>query len=372
MNELEWVFAIRNSPSDETLFIHETCVSNGEAVVVNEKILEVEGAKSIFEIESPCAGFIYFTVQKGSSVVIGQPIAVISKTPLAQIPDCSIVAFETGQGNDLPITKKQNMTEGANLFFETIREVINYQDPFFERENLNELDVKRFFTSQNDFRRIDKTKNTSILIIGGGTSAEIAFDILDTRVRQNIIGLVDPFFNSLEKKGIPLIGDFSLPRVLDLIELKSIESLIICQADMETRKKFLSFTRENGLRLIDVISATASISSSAIYGQGLTACDFARIGPQAFLGDNIFLSSMVNIDHHCVIGDNTTFGPGVFLSGRVVVGANCVFGSAIAVEPKIVIGENSIISSGAVITKNVPPNSRVKVSGQVTIRDRER
>jgi acetyltransferase-like isoleucine patch superfamily enzyme len=102
-----------------------------------------------------------------------------------------------------------------------------------------------------------------------------------------------------------------------------------------------------------------------------------NFGRQIRIGKNTF------INHACscldmggvTIGDNVLIGPRVNLtsenhplepSGRgsliglpVTIGNNVWIGAAATILPGVTVGENSIVAAGAVVTKNVPPNTIV-------------
>jgi acetyltransferase-like isoleucine patch superfamily enzyme len=58
------------------------------------------------------------------------------------------------------------------------------------------------------------------------------------------------------------------------------------------------------------------------------------------------------------------------MSSLVTVGARVKFGTGIFVEPKLTIGPDSIIGSGAILARDIPPNSIVKTKVNYSIRSR--
>lgn len=370
-NGLIWIFALPNSPSDVTLNIVDFLVVPGSKVSENSAIVEVEGAKSIFEIEANASGFIYFIVEKNEEVKVGMPIAVISHQPINNLSEIVVPPSTTHvERNETESVSDTGLiyTKKAKVFQNRVQLDEKQLQDQAVISLVQERYLKRFFTSRIYAERSVTTKPRKILMMGGGTGADIAYDILDSEQREMIVGVADPKFNILEGRGVPLVTSFEESELLSFIETESVDTLLISHNNMKNRVSFLSFARSNGLKLLNLKSPKAHISDSSDLGQGVFACDFSRIGPETFLGDNIFLSAYVNIEHHCVIGDNTTFGPGVFLSGSVFVGPNCVFGSAIAIEPGVMIGENSTIASGSILTRNIPPNSVVKANNRTIIR----
>lgn len=101
------------------------------------------------------------------------------------------------------------------------------------------------------------------------------------------------------------------------------------------------------------------------FGQNITVgknvfinhcCEFMDRGGIT-IGDNVFLAPKVNLltlNHNVHPGERhiTTSKP-IRICNNVWVGA------AATVMPGVTIGENSIVSAGAVVTKDVPPNTIV-------------
>jgi pyruvate/2-oxoglutarate dehydrogenase complex dihydrolipoamide acyltransferase (E2) component len=63
---------------DEYIFV-ERLVEDGAEVTAGAIIASVESAKTVFEIEAPAAGFIFFLKAPRDQVVVGESIAVISR-----------------------------------------------------------------------------------------------------------------------------------------------------------------------------------------------------------------------------------------------------------------------------------------------------
>jgi maltose O-acetyltransferase len=97
-----------------------------------------------------------------------------------------------------------------------------------------------------------------------------------------------------------------------------------------------------------------------------------RIGDGCLFSIHCFLDASGPI----TIGDNTAFGPEVMLitgkheigdrmSGRmgtlipepITIGKGCWLGARVMVLPGVTIGDYSVIAAGAVVSRDIPPNS---------------
>jgi len=105
--------------------------------------------------------------------------------------------------------------------------------------------------------------------------------------------------------------------------------------------------------------------------QGLQVADDCRFVGLPNLGSEPFL---VSIGKHVTICSDVIFithdgGTWVFRDqakyksvikyGRIVIHDNCFIGERACLMPGISIGPNSVVATGAVVTKDVPPNSVV-------------
>ncbi|WP_282022816.1 maltose O-acetyltransferase [Priestia flexa] len=113
-----------------------------------------------------------------------------------------------------------------------------------------------------------------------------------------------------------------------------------------------------------------------IYIEPIFRCDY---GYNIHVGENFYANFDCLILDICpvTIGDNCMLAPGVHIytathpldpiernSGReygkpVVIGNNVWIGGRAIINPGVTIGDNAVIASGAVVTKDVPPNTVV-------------
>ena len=77
------------------------------------------------------------------------------------------------------------------------------------------------------------------------------------------------------------------------------------------------------------------------------------------LGDACIVNHKASVDHDCVVGAGVHLAPGATVCGCVTIENNVMVGANAVVLPRLKIGSGSIIGAGAVISKDVPPDSTI-------------
>jgi len=80
---------------------------------------------------------------------------------------------------------------------------------------------------------------------------------------------------------------------------------------------------------------------------------------ETIIEDHVKIDDLVHISHNCLIGEKTLIIAGSILSGGVKVGKKCWISPNSTILQKVSVGEHAVIGIGAVVTKDVPPNSVV-------------
>jgi len=129
------------------------------------------------------------------------------------------------------------------------------------------------------------------------------------------------------------------------------------------------------------------ISPRAKLGDNVRVWNFAYVGGDTTIGDNTKIGSLAHVDYNVVIGknckieglayiaplsrigDNVFIGPGAVLTNDPyplsdkMIGVKVEDGAMICaravVKAGVTIGKNSVVGMGAVVTRDVPPNTVV-------------
>mgnify|MGYP001567923814 CR=1 FL=1 len=92
-----------------------------------------------------------------------------------------------------------------------------------------------------------------------------------------------------------------------------------------------------------LIHPSASISTSATYGQGCVFMEGSVIQAESHLGEHVIVNAGAVITHHCTIGNYAHIAPGAHLCGGVHVGEGALIGVGVGIEPGVKIPAWSIV-----------------------------
>ncbi len=123
-------------------------------------------------------------------------------------------------------------------------------------------------------------------------------------------------------------------------------------------------------QLASLIDPTTFVSRTAQIGKGVVLYPHCYVGLQAKIGDFVFSLSNSVINHDVVLETGVIITSGVMLAGSVHIEESCYLGQACTVREKLRIGKSSLIGMGAVVTKDVPPNSVMIGSPAKKLKDR--
>ncbi|MGQ9479378.1 MAG: DapH/DapD/GlmU-related protein [Thermoproteota archaeon] len=135
------------------------------------------------------------------------------------------------------------------------------------------------------------------------------------------------------------------------------------------------------IRSGSIVYEDVVIGKNLVTGHGVLIREGSRIGENCLigtgtmldgsvlLGRNVKIQSGVYLPHGTVVGENVFIGPRVCvtndrypLSKRlspVTIGNGCVIGANSTLVSGIRIGDNAVVAAGAVVTRDVPPNTLV-------------
>ena len=110
-------------------------------------------------------------------------------------------------------------------------------------------------------------------------------------------------------------------------------------------------------RLISLLDPSVFVSRTARIGKGCVFYPGCYIGLNATIGDYVFCLGNCVINHDDVIENRSVLATSVTLAGFVKVEPDCYLGQACTIRQYLTIGRHSLIGMGAVVVKNVEPDS---------------
>lgn len=108
-------------------------------------------------------------------------------------------------------------------------------------------------------------------------------------------------------------------------------------------------------------------------GKNCSIGTFVEIGPNVIIGDECKVQSFCFIPEGVIIGNNVFVGPRVLFlndkhppshgkwrsSKKTIVEDNVTIGGGAVILPEVNLGKGCLIGAGSVVTKNIPPYSKV-------------
>lgn len=370
-----YLYAERNSPSDTELICLSILVDQGSYVVKGKPVLELEGAKTVFEIGAETDGFFYAFVEEGDHLAIGTVIGLISEIEIEDIE-----TFKTEQRANPKSVSEDNV---LNRMSNPARDYVLSNPLSSEESDLLSAEVG-LITLENLMRILTKSKTVNkgmteiesdywnnfikasnalerCVLIGGGRGAVQVLDLLQTIKKYLPIGYIsDSWENYLKVPLIPRLGDTSEESIVRIMAEQKVDNFILTGGPPSFRSSQLKIFKNLGVPLVTLLHPSVLVGSNVTIGNGTLIFANVYIGPMSKIGEGCFISANSSLDHHTEMGIACTTGPLLVLSGGVNVGDEVKFGMNIGVEPGIKIGSSSLIASGVILTRDVPANTTIK------------
>lgn len=192
-----------------------------------------------------------------------------------------------------------------------------------------------------------------LIILGTGVHGAEMAHIIERINRQeptwHLLGHVAPgTTDEREFFGYPMLG--SAEEMGDLLA-RYPEAMLI--ADNEFPKSVVVPEE----RLATIIDPSCYIHPTATIGRGCVIYPHCYVGLNATIGDSVFILSGCTINHDDVLEDRVVAASKVTLAGVVYVESGVYLGQSCTVRQFLRIGKNALIGMGAVVVKDVEPES---------------
>lgn len=146
-------------------------------------------------------------------------------------------------------------------------------------------------------------------------------------------------------------------------------------ADSRLREKIVNDALSKDVKAFGCCADNVIVMDENEIGEGVILSPSVIITSNARIGRFFHANLFSYIAHDCQIGDFVTFAPNVHCNGNVIVRDHAYLGTGAIIkhgnpDKPLVIGEGAVIGMGAVVTKDVLPNS-VVVGNPARVLDRQ-
>lgn len=183
-----------------------------------------------------------------------------------------------------------------------------------------------------------------------------------------------PYVQNFKKNEIKFVDDNVKSSRINDIEVLSSENFFKLEADVKyfnvsvannfERKKISDKFLANDCKPLNLISSTSVVNKYSTINEGSILSEYTYVAPNVKIGKFFHLNRYSQVSHDFIVGDYVTFGPQVSCNGNVHIQDYVYIGSGALIKQgtsskPLIIGEGAIIGMGAVVTKDVEPNSTV-------------
>ena len=336
----------KDGTSDTKVKLIEIFKDNGEEVSVGDLLCEIETSKSITEIESEFAGYVYFLDKETSEIEVGSPICIVSNSIMSEK---NLIALKDklikkGKPNsERVISKKAKVLIGKHdinvdsIPDEVISEkiIINYIAKMTLKEKVS------YSFKEND-----------IAIYGIGGHAGMCIDIVLKNEEFNLVGFIDDNKINDSNYNLNFLGDINdLEHLIDC-GLKNIILGIGFINDLKKREKIFESIYSK-LNIPSIIHPSAIIEDSAIVNNGCQIMAGAIIGSNVIVGENCIINSGAIVSHNVIIDKTTHITPGATIAGHVSIGKRVTVGMCATVYIGLSISNDTVINNNERIIEDI-------------------
>ncbi len=206
-------------------------------------------------------------------------------------------------------------------------------------------------------------KDRKLILIGDSAFAEVAYQYFTHDSPYEVVAFsVERAFLKRDRLfGLPVVPFEELERYCEPVAHSFYAALVYTNLN-RLRARLYRETKAKGYNPASYVSPRAFVWPNVKLGEHCFIFENNVVQPFATLGDDVVLWSGNHIGHHSTIRDHCFISSHVVVSGFVDVGANAFVGVNAAVGNNVTIGADCLIGAGAVVVKNVPPDTIVKAN----------
>lgn len=128
------------------------------------------------------------------------------------------------------------------------------------------------------------------------------------------------------------------------------EAVHVAIGDNSSRE---SWVAGNAVDLVSVVSPRATVSSSAIIGDGAFIAHNSFLGPLTKIGKGNIINTGALVEHEVTIGDFCHVAPNSTVCGRSQIGDNVILGASCTVIDNISICDDVIVGANSTVISDI-------------------
>jgi len=198
-----------------------------------------------------------------------------------------------------------------------------------------------------------------IAIVGaGGLGKEIAVLIQQINQKEltwNVVG----FYDDAHPVGKKIAGHLVLGKVSELNKVDYPIHAVIAIGDPSIKRNLVDAIKNHHLSYPVLIHPAATTGLNIKLGGGSIITAGCHLTIDIQVGEHVLINLNSTIGHDVQLGSFTSIMPGVHISGFVQIEKSVLIGTGASVLQHIQIGEGSKIGAGAIVTRDVAPQTTV-------------
>jgi UDP-perosamine 4-acetyltransferase len=199
------------------------------------------------------------------------------------------------------------------------------------------------------------------VILGAGGHARVVVEAMSLEGVYEPAAVLDRDESlwGTELMGVPILGgDELLARITE----DKFEFFVVglgSTGDSSGRRTLFELALSHGLKPVTVVHPGAICSSNAFLGKGAQLCPGCVVNPGAKIGVNVIVNTGAIVEHDCSVGAHAHIASGACLGGGVIVEERAHIGAAATVLQCLRVRSGAVVGAGAVVTRDVPPDTLV-------------
>lgn len=140
-------------------------------------------------------------------------------------------------------------------------------------------------------------------------------------------------------------------------EIQEDDIFFIAMGEPKWRKHYVDLIEKKGGKFLTIISDKASISPTALIGDGSFICGWSSVSDNVIIGNHVVIHSFCVLGHDAKANDFSTLLSYTFLGGYSEVGALTTMNPKSMIIPHKRVGDKCVVGAGSVVIRNIKDNS---------------